>query len=90
MWCDLMNGHPLYQMMASADSIPQGHVAEWYIEALRRNIIPGRGGDGDDIPMKERALGAMDNVCGQLMTFSFQVEAEDEIKCYIVWNQQMS
>lgn len=84
-------------MMDDVDTIPNDHVPEWYAQQLQKNIIPGKrksvNDDDDDdgpIPLLERGLSAKDKCNGQVMTFSFQVDAADEIKCYIVWNGQMS
>ena len=37
---------------------------------------------------KSRPITAKDTLNGQLITFSFHVEEENKIKCYILWNGQ--
>merc|ERR1712241_1258648 len=81
-----------HEMLAEADTLPSNHVTEWYVRALSTNIIPGRmytddDHECDDAP-KTKGIGAK-NKYGRIMTFSFQVDAEDEIKCYLVWMGQM-
>merc|ERR1712045_544797 len=46
------------------------HVAEIGFEFLRTCILP----------RKEKPIIATDGLCGQLMTFMFNVEAKDEVK----------
>ena len=48
------------------------------------NYYRNRGNIG-----KTKIVTAKDNVCGQLLTFSFHVNDVNEIKCYIIWNGQM-
>eukprot|EP01084_Bolivina_argentea_P102236 183191_1 len=65
------------------------HVAEWFMVAARQCLIPGivpKAGKKQQTP--DKVITATDNVCGQLMTFSFHVEARDEVRCYIIWNGQ--
>jgi len=82
-----------HEMLAEADTLPSGHVTEWYVKALETNIIPGKIYTEDDDECDEEdasnlGIGAK-NKYGRIMTFSFQVDAEDEIKCYLIWSGQM-
>merc|ERR1712154_235893 len=40
------------------------------------------------IPKADQHITASDRLCGQLMTFMFNVDASDEMRCYLVWNGQ--
>eukprot|EP01083_Nonionella_stella_P195308 719529_1 len=79
-----------FQQLNECDSIPINHVEEWFIQARRECLIPGI----DDKQLyqtkrgKYQRITAQDHVDGQLLTFSFDVEAIDEVKCYINWNGQ--
>ena len=57
------------------------HVPEIGFEFLKTCILPRNA---------TPHVCATDGLCGQLMTFMFNVEAIDEIKCYIIWNGQTS
>eukprot|EP01083_Nonionella_stella_P227268 806494_1 len=76
------NAITFFEQIPSCDSIPRDHVAEWYMETARECLIPGTKGNENE------KITSMDGVCGQLITFSFHVEAADEIKCYLIWNKQ--
>eukprot|EP01083_Nonionella_stella_P140372 430334_1 len=67
-----------FQQLNECDTIPNDHVKEWFIQARRECLIPG----------KNQRITAQDHVDGQLLTFSFDVESRDEIQCYINWNGQ--
>ena len=56
------------------------HVPEIGFEFLKTCILP----------RKDKHVSADEGLCGQLLTFMFNVEAADEIKCYIIWNGQTS
>merc|ERR1740123_186603 len=58
----------------SADSVP-----EIGFEFLSKCVVPK--GNGSHITANDRC-------CGQLATFMFNVDAADEMRCYIVWNGQ--
>lgn len=77
-----LNEMIFFEQMDKGGTIPKGFVSEWYINCQRECILPGIG------DKKDKSIGAVDNVCGQLITFSFNVEAANEIKCYIIWNGQ--
>ena len=62
------------------NEMKSNHVPDIGFEFLKTCISPRKG----------KHVGATDDLCGQLMTFMFNVEAEDEIKCYIIWNGQTS
>eukprot|EP01084_Bolivina_argentea_P264927 448937_1 len=65
-----------------SNTIKTDHVAEIGFDLLQKCIIPrGDIKDAKNITPKT-------DVCGQLITFMFNVEAINEIKCYIVWNGQ--
>eukprot|EP01084_Bolivina_argentea_P297050 511688_1 len=74
-----------FQQLPSCDTIPRDHVDEWYIQAVRECVLPGM--DDEKQPQNKR-ITAQENVNGQLLTFSFNVEEQDAIKCYIIWNGQ--
>eukprot|EP01083_Nonionella_stella_P112971 332844_1 len=78
---DRKNEVSFFQQLPPFDAIPGDHVDEWYFEALRKCLIPGTGTNDDRIT-------ALSNLNGQLLTFSFHIEAADAIKCYIIWNGQ--
>ena len=50
------------------------------MNAARKCLIPGRD--------NQHNITSKDAVNGQLLTFQFNVEAENAIKCYIIWNGQ--
>ena len=80
--------------------MPHNHVPEWYFETIRRCIIPRKGfGDGTTERVhndkkhtkpNDKTITATDSINGELLTFSFHIEQIDEMKCYIIWNGQMS
>eukprot|EP01083_Nonionella_stella_P099541 279889_1 len=82
-----VNEVTLFQQLASCDTIPAGSLDEWYIQAVRDCIIPGIDEQKQSQRCNQR-ITAQENVNGQLLTFSFNVETEDQIKCYIIWNGQ--
>lgn len=62
-----------------------GHVIEWYFNATKSCLIPGKEyncGKGE----KLTTLNGSSKTDGQLLTFSFHVESLDEIKCYLYYN----
>eukprot|EP01084_Bolivina_argentea_P293694 505163_1 len=52
------------------------HVPEIGFQLLEQCIIP-----------KQQRISSKTPVNGQLITFMFNIEQQDEIRCYIVWNQ---
>eukprot|EP01084_Bolivina_argentea_P124173 220036_1 len=58
------------------------HVPEIGFEFVRKCIIP------EKVEYKEQNITANDGLCGQLLTFMFCVEQDEEIRCYLVWNGQ--
>ena len=70
----------------NCDKMPEKeHVMEWYFNATKQCLIPGRGynaGKGD----KSTTLTGCSKTNGQLLTFSFHIESLDEIKCYLYFN----
>ena len=65
-------------MRADCDTLPVNHVAEWFFEAVSTSLLP----------TKLATITGKDDVRGELLTFSFHVHTEEEIKCYIIWNGQ--
>eukprot|EP01083_Nonionella_stella_P071763 192963_1 len=61
--------------------IPDDAVPEWYINSSATCLIPGQRPQDD--------LGAKHHFKGGLLTLSFHVKQENEIKCYLFWNGQM-
>eukprot|EP01083_Nonionella_stella_P300014 1022028_1 len=84
-----VNEVTFFQQLSSCDTIPTGGLDEWYIQAVRDCIIPGIVEQKQSQRHNQR-ITAQEKVNGQLLTFSFNVEAEDQIKCYIIWNGQTS
>eukprot|EP01084_Bolivina_argentea_P286474 491431_1 len=86
----------MYEPPSVCDTIPYQHVAEWYFESVRKCIIPRKGfGDGSsDRNLNRQAdpcnttINSQSEASGKLMTFSFNVESKEEIKCYLYWNGQ--
>lgn len=68
--------------MESCDAIPTDFVSEWFMNAARLCLIPGQD-DSHNITSDK-------SVDGKVLTFQFNVEAKDEVKCYIIWNGQTS
>ena len=52
------------------------------MNAARLCLIPGQD-DSHNITSDK-------SVDGKVLTFQFNVEAKDEVKCYIIWNGQTS
>ena len=52
------------------------------MNAARKCLIPGKSVEHD--------ITSKDAVNGQILTFQFNVETADAIKCYIIWNGQTS
>eukprot|EP01084_Bolivina_argentea_P118552 210324_1 len=81
------------------DSLPEtDHVPEWFFESVRKCIIPRKGyGDGEketDQNEEEKdnqntTITGQTGCGGELLTFSYHVEAADQIKCYMYWMAQV-
>ena len=91
----------LYEQIKKVRTIPTDYVPEWFVNATRECLIPGKDHDddketNDNNDKSERSIGAMDAIGatdalgGQLLSFNFVVEAEDQIKIHIIWNGQTS
>eukprot|EP01084_Bolivina_argentea_P166706 289385_1 len=65
------------------------HVPEWSFAASRQCIIPGDGYNAGEGVCKNN-LDCISKSNGQLITFSFHIEAPDEIKCYLFYEGQAS
>eukprot|EP01084_Bolivina_argentea_P044447 81786_1 len=78
--CDIYDNDEVtfFQPPKDCNTIPKHHVPEFGFELIRKCIIPS----------EETNITALDTVNGQLLTFMFNVEQSDEIKCYLVWNGQ--
>lgn len=59
------------------NNIPDNHVPEWFFNATKTCIIPGK--DNKNMIKADTGIG------GQIITISFCVEAKDIIKCYMFW-----
>ena len=70
----------IFQPPDDCNKLPSDHVPEIGFEFIRKCLIPKQDGH----------ITADDNICGQLITLTFQIEQKDEIRCYIVWNGQAS
>ena len=68
-----------FQPPDDCNKMSKDHVPEIGFEFIRKCLIPKKDGG---------AITAGDGICGQLLTFMFNVEQKDEIRCYIVWNGQ--
>eukprot|EP01083_Nonionella_stella_P140373 430336_1 len=77
-----------FQQLDECDSIPTDHVEEYHIQSLRTCLIPGTDHDDEKSQRKHHRIRAQDHLNGQLLTFNFNVEAADAVKCYIIWNGQ--
>lgn len=53
---------------------------EWFISVKLNCLIPGND--------KIEPITALNSLCGQLLTFSFVIQAENAMKCYIMHNGQ--
>eukprot|EP01084_Bolivina_argentea_P085636 154795_1 len=73
----------MYLYPNSCNSIPKNHVPEIGFKLLETCIIP-RG-----TVTKPANIGSKTDVGGKLITFMFNIEKKDEIKCYVVWDDQM-
>eukprot|EP01083_Nonionella_stella_P093345 261587_1 len=60
------------------NTIPDNHVHEIGFALLSRCVLP-RHAD------KQKHVTSKDAMCGQLLTFMFNVESSDEVKCYVIW-----
>ena len=60
------------------NEIPRDAVPEFGFQLLKSCVLP----------KVDKNISADEHLCGQLLTFSFQVDQADEIKCYIIWNGQ--
>ena len=63
-------------------TIPNDYVDEWFISSKLNCLLPGNKQN------KIEPITGLHSLCGQLLTFSFVVQAENAIKCYIIWNGQ--
>eukprot|EP01084_Bolivina_argentea_P273055 465040_1 len=68
----------IFQPPKNCNTIPKDHVPEYGFELISKCIFPKKSGH----------IKAKDTVGGQLMTFMFNVEQKDEVKCYLIWNGQ--
>ena len=57
---------------------------EWFILSEMKCLIPGND------TMSIAPITASDSLDGQLLTFSFVIKAENEMRCYVIWNGQSS
>ena len=65
--------------VSDCDTLPKNHVAEWFFEAVRTCLLPVRTG------WFFEAITSKDSMRGELLTFSYHVHTDEEIKCYIHW-----
>eukprot|EP01084_Bolivina_argentea_P237490 399125_1 len=78
-----------FEPPSCCDSLPEtNHVPEWYFESVRKCIIPRKGyGDGSKEQDQKEEEKTNDNTtisgqvacAGKIITFSFHVEASDQI-----------
>eukprot|EP01084_Bolivina_argentea_P251387 421613_1 len=72
----------LYLYPNDCNTIVHQHVPEIGFELLQKCIVPrGNVNNVDNITSKT-------DVCGQILTFMFNVEQKDEMRCYLIWNEQ--
>merc|ERR1712228_654239 len=69
----------MFEPPNDCNKFEKDHVPEIGFEFLRKCVIP---------QSDKHHITAIDRLCGQLMTFMFNVDAKDEMRCYIVWNGQ--
>eukprot|EP01084_Bolivina_argentea_P035108 65123_1 len=74
------SGKDILTMFEPADcnKIPKDHLPEIYFQLRRKCLIPG----------EKSHITALHPLGGELIIFSFQVEAKDDIKCFLIWNGQ--
>eukprot|EP01084_Bolivina_argentea_P054990 100835_1 len=82
---DHKNEVTFFEQLASCGTIPNDHINEWHMDAVIQCLIPGSRRTNKQYNSN---ITARDGVCGQVITFSFNVEQSNEIKCYIIWNGQ--
>eukprot|EP01084_Bolivina_argentea_P312447 540926_1 len=94
----------LYEPPANCRYVPSDAVAEWHINASRTCLLPDlEYGDGkkaadankvqtprmETVSMLTKSnIEASFHCKGSLLTFSFIVKEQDQIKCYLYWNGQ--
>eukprot|EP01084_Bolivina_argentea_P105331 188602_1 len=79
----------LFEPPDYCNKIPkEQHPPELYFDLSRRCLIPRPESEEKMDINQTNSLDARDAANGQLMTFSYHVRAEDDIKCYLLWNQQ--
>eukprot|EP01084_Bolivina_argentea_P236583 397759_1 len=71
-----------FQPPDSCNKMDTDHVPEIGFEFIRNCILPYRAKD----EKRDKHITASDSVRGELMTFMFNVEQKNEIRCYIVWS----
>eukprot|EP01084_Bolivina_argentea_P031652 58583_1 len=70
-----------FQPPNDCNCLPNGsYPPEIYFERSKQCLLPKSE--------KKNRITSHDNVCGQLLTFSFHVRATDNVKCYMYWNGQ--
>mmetsp|Transcript_63468 Transcript_63468/g.57169 ORF Transcript_63468/g.57169 Transcript_63468/m.57169 type:complete len:575 (-) Transcript_63468:158-1882(-) len=74
----------IFDAPKNCNSIPDEQVPEWFFNATKTCIIPGKA-EGNGQMNKKNIIRADSGVGGQIITISFCVEAEDIIKCYMFW-----
>ena len=77
-----------FEQIERVSTIPSDYVPEWMINAARECLIPGT--DDDEKDEVTKSIGAMEHCRGQLLSFNFQVEAQEEKRAYMIWNGQTS
>ena len=60
----------------------ENRLYEWYFESGRKCLIPDKN--------KKQIITYLDSVDGQIITFSFHVQASDQIRCYFIWDGKQS
>eukprot|EP01084_Bolivina_argentea_P251388 421614_1 len=71
-----------FQPPKNCNKIYNDRVPEIGFDLLHKCIIP------KGVEKNPKNITCETDVCGQLISFMFNVEQKDEIRCYIVWNQQ--
>eukprot|EP00483_Globobulimina_turgida_P005486 UN05496 len=68
----------IFEPPDGCNQIPNNNVPEIGFEFVKTCLLP----------KQKEHITANDSLCGQLMTFMFNVEEKEEIRCYIIWNSQ--
>jgi len=80
--------YPFYMFEpGDADKMPANMVTDWYFHAAKTCAIPSMKYKPDEQESNHQATIRVDNAYkGKMITFCFQVDSEDSVRCYMFWN----